>query len=152
MQPILEVTTMTRTMVGLATALCLALASPVSLAEEQPDATVDLKGGSVAVGIGFSWGSGMLHFNGRSYPFTINGLSLVDVGISQMEATGRVYNLKNVEDFSGNFYAATAGTTVGIGASATAMQNGNGVVMQLTAAREGLHFQLAPGGVQVAMK
>ncbi len=43
---------------------------------EQPDATLRLKGGSFAAGIGFSWGSGTLTYKGKDYPVSVNGLSL----------------------------------------------------------------------------
>jgi len=41
---------------------------------------------AVAVGIGYSWGEGVLSFQGKEYPFKIKGLSVVDVGISSMSA------------------------------------------------------------------
>ena len=42
-------------------------------AKEKADATVRLSAGSVAAGIGFSWGSGTLHYKGKNYHFTIDG-------------------------------------------------------------------------------
>src|SRR6266403_5472658 len=42
----------------------------------KPDATLRLKGGSFAAGIGFSWGSGTLTYQGKDYPVSVNGLSL----------------------------------------------------------------------------
>src|SRR5215475_14038954 len=68
---------MRRVMVGLIAAASLGLAV-VATAAEHPDATVELKGGSVAVGIGFSWGSGTLHFKGKNYPITADGFDVGD--------------------------------------------------------------------------
>jgi len=51
--------------------------------EKQPDATLRLTTGSVALGIGYTWGNGVLTYQGKEHPFTIDGLSVVDVGISQ---------------------------------------------------------------------
>jgi hypothetical protein len=46
-------------------------------------------------------GSGSLNVRGRTYPFTLIG-SLVGLGaISTMQATGDVYNLHDVSQFSG---------------------------------------------------
>lgn len=136
-----------------AAAALLALFVPYTYAaEEQPDATIEFSAGSVAIGIGYSWGNGTLDFQGRKYPFTIKGLSVVDVGASKIEASGKVYHLKNLQDFEGNFTAITAGATIAGGGAAMAMQNQHGVVMNVTATTAGLQFQLAPGGIAVALK
>ncbi len=123
-----------------------------TFADEAPDATVEFSGGSVAAGIGYSWGDGTLTYKGQAYPFTIKGLSIVDVGISKIEAGGKVYHLAKLEDFEGNFTAVTAGATIAGGGSATAMQNQHGVVMNVTTSTTGLQFQLAPSGITVAFK
>ncbi len=138
---------------GIAAALLLAVAGTASFAqEEKPDATVEFSGGSVAAGIGYSWGDGTLTYQGKKYPFTIKGLSIVDVGASKIEADGKVYHLAKLEDFEGNFTAITAGATIAGGGSATAMQNQHGVVMHVTTSTTGLQFQLAPSGITVAFK
>ena len=38
--------------------------------------TVQFSGGSVAAGIGYSWGSGTLHYRGKSYPIKVDGPSV----------------------------------------------------------------------------
>ena len=81
---------------------CLALAE-----EKKPDATLTLSEGSVAVGIGWSWGKGVLTSQGKPQNFKIKGLSLGEVGITKAEATGRVFNLKKLEDFDGTYMAGT---------------------------------------------
>jgi len=43
---------------------------------KEPDATVEFSGGSIAAGIGFSWGSGTLTYKGTKYPITVSGLSV----------------------------------------------------------------------------
>jgi hypothetical protein len=53
-------------------------------------------------------GSGTLTFRGRTYPFTLLG-SLIGLGaISTMQATGEVYNLHDVSQFSGPWIQAQA--------------------------------------------
>ena len=47
---------MNRTILSLAVVGLLALSPGVSLADDQPDATIDYSGGSAALGIGYSWG------------------------------------------------------------------------------------------------
>lgn len=38
---------------------------------EEASGTVSIETKSVAIGIGFSWGDGVLHFQGKDYPFRI---------------------------------------------------------------------------------
>jgi hypothetical protein len=120
--------------------------------EKKPDATLTLSTGSVAVGIGFTWGNGTLTYQGKEHPFSIEGLSVVDVGVSKAEATGVVYNLKKLEDFNGNYTGVTAGATVAGGAGATSVQNQNGVVINLTGTTQGLKFKLSVDGVKMTLK
>ena len=65
-------------------------------ADKIPDATLDLSGGTVAAGVGYTWGRGTLHYRGRDYPFSVNGLTLINVGAEKMEATAEVYNLSKL--------------------------------------------------------
>ncbi len=57
--------------------------------EKTPDATLTLSEGQVAVGIGWSWGKGVLTLEGKNYPFKIEGLSVLDVGITKAEGGGQ---------------------------------------------------------------
>ena len=68
--------------------------------KEKPDGTIKLSTGSVAAGVGFSWGSGVLTYQGKKYPISIDGLSVGDVGISKASATGKVYHLNQLSDFA----------------------------------------------------
>ena len=120
--------------------------------KEKPDATIRLSAGSVAVGIGYSWGSGELHYKGKKYPFSIDGISVGDVGVTKAEATGSVYHLQKLEDFNGNYTAASAGGTLGGGASASAMKNQSGVEINLVSTTRGLKFKLAVDGVKIQLK
>ena len=119
---------------------------------ETPDATLRLKHGSVAAGIGFSWGSGTLVYKGKEYPIDVNGLSLGKVGISGGSASGEVYNLKNLQDFDGHYNAASAGLTIAGGASATALKNQNGVRVVVTSTKRGVDVTIAGGGVDMKLK
>ena len=119
--------------------------------DKAPDATVQLKEGSVAVGVGYSWGSGTLHYKGKNYPLKVKGLSIGQVGASKIEATGKVFNLAKLDDFSGNYTAAGVEATVAGGAGASALKNQNGVVIHLTSTTRGLNFKVAPEGVQLTL-
>jgi hypothetical protein len=117
-----------------------------------PDATLRLKGGSFAAGIGFSWGSGTLTYKGKDYPVSVNGVSLGKVGITGSSASGEVYNLKRLQDFDGHYNAGGAGMTIAGGRNAVAMKNQNGVQVLLASTTRGVDVTLAGGGVEMHIK
>ena len=136
----------------LALVITQSLFSSVFAAEEKPDATLKLSEGQVGAGIGWSWGKGVLTYQGKSHPFKVDGLSVGDVGITKADAVGKVYHLKNLSDFNGTFVAAAAEGTVGGGAGVSAMKNENGVVVQLQSTTEGVNFKLAGEGVKFTLE
>src|SRR5438045_9797358 len=86
--------------------------------EEKPDATLRLSFKSVAVGVGFSSGSGTLTYKGKDYPVKVKGLSVGKVGVTSSSAYGEVFNLKHLQDFNGHYDVGGAGrrgVTVGAG-------------------------------------
>lgn len=117
-----------------------------------PDGTVTLKGGSVAAGIGYTWGHGELNYRSSLHGFTVKGISVVDVGATDFTAAGHVYNLKQLSDFAGNYVAAAAGITVAGGGTATYLRNEHGVVIKLVETNVGLKFNLSADGVHVTLK
>jgi hypothetical protein len=141
-------------------AICGAPLAPVALhaASTSPAAagvttgTVEMSGGSVAAGIGFNWGGGTLTYQGRQYPFTVEGLRLGDVGITDIQAAGTVSHLDRVQDFGGNYTALQAGLTLAGGGGVMTMQNQNGVVMTITSTTQGLDVNVGASGVNVALK
>ena len=138
------------TIVTLILFLCL---SGMAMAQDkEPDAYLELTEGSVALGIGYSWGSGTLQYKGQKYPVEVKGLSIVDVGITKATAFGKVYGLKKLEDFNGNYTAATAEGTLGGGAGATKMKNQSGVVIDLFTTTKGVNLKLAPSGISLKLK
>jgi hypothetical protein len=131
----------------------LFLFSSLAIAEEQkPDATIKLTQGQVAVGIGYSWGKGILTYKGKEYKLKVKGLSVIDVGVTKAEASGVVFNLKKLEDFNGNYTSVTAEGTLGGGAGATSMRNQNGVVVNLIQTTRGVNVKLAPSGVSITLE
>src|SRR5713101_6142124 len=120
--------------------------------ESKPNATLRLSGGSVAAGIGFSWGSGTLTYKGKDYPVKVNGVSIGKVGITGSSATGEVYNLKSLQDFDGHYNAGGAGMTIAGGRTAVAMTNQNGVKVLLASTNRGVDVTLAGGGVDMQIK
>jgi len=141
----------TRTISILATIAMLGFLS-AARAEDQPDGRLELSGGSVAVGIGYSWAGGTLTYKGKKYEVEVKGLSVGDVGVTKAEAAGNVYHLAKLSDFDGNFTAAAAGATVAGGGSASIMKNQNGVEVRLVSTTQGLKFTFAAEGVAMKIK
>ena len=132
--------------------LSLLFVIPSMVQADEPSGTVKVESKSVALGIGVSWGDGILSYKGRNYSFSISGLSIVDLGMSDIMSSGEVYHLKKLQDFSGNFVAAEAGFTLAGGATGITMRNQNGVVMKLRSVTQGAQLTLAAKGLKVKLK
>jgi hypothetical protein len=117
-----------------------------------PDATIKLQGGSLAAGIGFVWGHGMMDYQGSDHKFSIHGVSVVDVGGAKISASGLVMHLEKLSDFAGTYVAWGAGVTVAAGGSAVYMKNEHGVVIKLLSKTEGLRFNLSGNGIKVTLR
>ena len=119
--------------------------------DKKPDGIVELTEGSVAVGIGWSWGKGTLTYKGKQYPVKVDGLSVGEVGVTRASAKGDVFGLKKLDDFNGTYTAGGAGATVGGGAGATIMRNQNGVVIEMKSTTQGASLKLAASGLKLSI-
>ncbi|HTI79133.1 MAG TPA: hypothetical protein VL614_01650 [Acetobacteraceae bacterium] len=143
----------------IAAALSVGLASctsspppPVTTAPTgSTEGTVSFSGGAIALGVGFQWGSGTLTYHGQQYPFKLDGLSVVDVGVTRVSGSGTVHNLKKLADFSGNYVSVSAGAALGGGGSVGTLRNQNGVVIDGVSTAQGVRLTLAPGGVNISL-
>lgn len=115
--------------------------------------TVSIKIKAVALGIGVEWGDGTLNmYDGTSHSFKVKGLTVADVGISQVELTGDVYNLVEAKDLNGTYISGEAGAALVGGGSALAMENDKKVVLNLKSTQEGIRLTLAGEGLSIALK
>jgi hypothetical protein len=115
------------------------------------EGTVTFSGGAVAIGVGFQWGSGTLTYQNRQYPFRLDGLSVVDIGVTRVTGSGTVHNLYKLADFNGNYVAASAGAALAGGGSVGTLRNQNGVVIDGITTAQGVRLTLAPGGVNIRL-
>ena len=121
-------------------------------APQNPSGTVSIDLTSVAAGIGASWGSGVLRYQGRTYRFSVNGLTVGDVGISTISAVGNVYNLYRPSDLAGNYAAVGAGITVAGGVGGVSMKNQKGVLIELYSVQQGVQLTIGPQGFNIEMR
>jgi hypothetical protein len=131
--------------------LVAALAGLAVAQGKEAEATLTLSEGSVAAGIGFSWGKGTLSYGGKTYPVKVQGVSVGEVGVTRATAKGDVSNLAKLEDFSGNYVAVGAGATAAGGAGVTVMRNQNGVVIEMTSTTQGASLRLGAEGLRLTL-
>ena len=116
------------------------------------DATFRMESTSIAVGIGVTWGKGELSYQGKTYKFNVTGLTIVDVGVSKATASGRVFDLKKLEDFNGKYMSAQAGFALGGGIKGVTAKNDRNVVVDVTSTQQGVEVSIAPGGFSVELE
>ncbi|MCX5893753.1 MAG: hypothetical protein NTW80_12440 [Deltaproteobacteria bacterium] len=132
--------------------LLLAFAAPGQAQPQNISGTVSIDLTSVAAGIGASWGKGVLRYQGRTYRFSVSGLSVGDVGFSSISAVGNVYNLYRPLDIAGNYAAVGAGIAVAGGVGGVTMKNQKGVLIQLYSVQQGVQLTIGPQGFNIEMK
>lgn len=133
----------------LATAPALA-ADPV--APGPVNATVVIRARSAALGVGYTWGDGVLNFHGRRYPFTVKGVDVAAVGYSTVVGHGRVYNLHRATDFTGTYAASTGEATLVNGIGGQVLVNGAGVQLRIDNVTRGARLSGAADGIQLTLK
>lgn len=126
---------------------------PAVAQERVKSGTVDIEQTTIAfIGSG-GIGGGTLHFRGKSYPFSIGGLGIGGFGISKMQATGEVYNLRELSQFPGAYGSARYGAAVGDkGGGELWLENPHGVILSLKARRTGLAVSLGADAVIIDFK
>jgi len=114
-----------------------------------PLGTINFTTGSMAAGIGWTWGSGVMTFQGIKHKFTIKGLSVVDVGITKTDASGIVIDMTKLEDFNGTYVGLSTDITLAGGAGGLMVQNEHGVKLELNSTSVGVKFALGPEGLVI---
>ena len=68
-----------------------------------------------------------------------------------MSATGKVYNLNNLRDFSGTYRGVSRGLTLIEGKMHAKLTNGNGVVMYIAGETKGLASSMGVQAFEVSL-
>ena len=126
---------------------------PQAVAGLTPDGTIDMQEVQAAFLASGGGGNGTLYYRGAAYPFTIGGLGIGGIGASTISASGEVYKLNSISQFSGTYAEARYGYALGNRSGGDLwLQNNAGVIMHLTAKREGLMLSLGGDAIIIAMK
>ena len=93
---------------------------------------------------------GKLSYQGKTRKFKMTGLGIGGIGISTSSATGVVYNMKTMDDFTGSYTSARSGVTLGdsefIKDRMLWLENEKGVKIKLTTDKAGLELNLGVDG------
>jgi hypothetical protein len=133
-------------------AICAAPASAQNSPPSSPSGTVTIRQTQIAfIGSG-AVGGGTLTYRGRTYPFKLGGLGIGGIGVSRLEASGYVYNMRNLRDINGVYAQVRNGWAIGEqGRGKMWLQNSNGVYLKLQAHRQGLALSLGADGMVVRL-
>jgi hypothetical protein len=135
-----------------ATLACFGVLATAWAQDPAPSGQVSVTSKSRAVGVGVQGGNGTLTYQGVRHSFSIDGLSVVDLGISKITTSGEVFYLNNLADFSGNYVAGAAGIAVAGGVNDVIMRNDKGVVLRLRGTEKGVRLQLGGQGVTIKLR
>ena len=116
-------------------------------------ATLELDVKQIGLIVGGQSGDGVLHFQGKDYPFTLKSLKVgAIVGATKSSATGDVRMLNKIEDFEGGYSAIGVGAAVGKGGDTSSFQNNKGVIFTLKQKSTGLGVDLGITAAEIKLK
>jgi hypothetical protein len=118
-----------------------------ALAQAPAPAKITFHGRTAAAGLGFTWGSATLEFEGKTYPVRVDGFVLGGVGVASGDGVGEITGLTKPDDLNGDFTALSTGASVGPGLGTLVMRNDKGVRLTMETHGTGLHVGFGPRGV-----
>lgn len=120
-------------------------ASITNTPNEPVSATVEIEQWSAAYYGSATTGDGTIHYRGKPHRFSITSIGAGGAGAQKVSATGVVYGLKKLSDFSGTYTGVSSGLTAFKGRMHAKLTNPNGVSLYIAGTTEGLASSL---GVQ----
>ncbi len=115
-----------------------ACASTTKAPTTPPVATARISEWSAAYYGSATSGKGILNYNGQRRSFSITGVGAGGAGGAKVTANAKIYNLNNIEEFSGTYTGVSNGLTLIEGTMHAKLTNDNGVVMYLAGETQGL--------------
>ncbi len=114
--------------------------------------TITMERWVVAAGIGASWGSGTVNYDGKSYRVRMSGLSFIDAGVARILDEGEITNIHDIRDIEGRYSSVDPGLTVIGGAGGSKLLNDNGVEIGNWNAELGLRIGIGPGPIWLSLE
>ena len=134
---------------AIAAAFCVMAASAAP--SQAQSGTVRLHVVKAGFIIGVGGGSGVLHFQGHSFPLRIGGIGIGSLGVAAVDLSGTASNLHRASDIAGTYGAAGAGATFVGGGQVATLQNEHGVVLRVSGPQVGFQVTLGLGGMTIGM-
>ena len=132
--------------------LALCVTNDVYAQSPRPSGKISIESNSIALAVGVNWGDGWLIFKGKHQLFSVDGLTLVDIGIAKAKVVGEVYNLTDISQFEGTYLPGEAGFVLVGGMGGIAVRNKNGVLLHLRGDSEQALLQLGRSGMTVKLR
>lgn len=109
------------------------------LVQPVEDSAISFTLQEVGGGLGYEWGKGVLHHNGKDYAFEIGGGGIASIGYIAVKGTGVVKDLTRLDQFDGTYWTVKADAAVGPGVGAAVLENQYGVKLDLRMSIKGAH-------------
>jgi hypothetical protein len=108
-------------------------------------ATITVDRWIVALGIGGSWGTGTVNYDGRNYRVRVSSVDILDAGFARTLDEGTISNIGDIRDISGTYQAVDAGLAAIGGAGGMKLMNAsNDVEIGLWNVEMGIRAAVAP--------
>lgn len=133
--------------------LAVALSAPATPSFAQASGQVRVKIVKAGLLAGGGAGSGVLTYRGKTYRFTVSGVSLgITVGATVGRLEGWASGIRDVNDFAGNYVSVGGGFALGGGANGVQLRNDKGVTMVLQGPKAGLELAANISRITVALR
>jgi hypothetical protein len=122
-------------------------------ADQKPSATLEFASEQMRLIMGGTAGKGTLHFNGTDYPFTFKtaSASLGAKVVTKVSGSGEVYNLKKVEDFSGEYLSTSKSAMAGSAEVQASYKNDKDVVVNVRGTAQGAGLSFGGGMATITL-
>ncbi|MBR0774274.1 hypothetical protein JQ625_05460 [Bradyrhizobium diazoefficiens] len=142
-----------RAIVALFAAIAFALLLMPAPSSAQAIGYVHVKVVKAGLVIGGGAGSGVLSYRGRSYPFSLSGLTLgITAGATIGRLDGWATGIRDISDFAGSYSSVGGGFALVGGVNGVQLRNQKGVTIVLRGAKAGLELAANIGAITIALK
>ncbi len=98
------------------------------------------------------WGTGVLDYKGKKYPFKGKGLRVAVIGLPKAILKGAVYDLADIGNFSGQYKIAEPRPPVFQGKEGALFKNSHGVYLLIKPEQQGINLSYGPEGLTIQME
>ncbi|WP_128927735.1 hypothetical protein [Bradyrhizobium guangxiense] len=133
--------------------LALGLTAPATPSFAQAAGHVRVKIVKAGLLLGGGAGSGVLTYRGKTYPFTLSGLSFgITVGATVGRLDGWASGIREVSDFAGTYSSVGGGFALVGGANGVHLRNEKGVTIVLQGPKAGLELAANISQITIALR